>query len=169
MDIVVPEVPLEKSAESLEITNFITTGDQYLTFALGEESYGVDILSVKEIRGWEEPTMIPHSNEDMKGVINMRGAIVPIMDLRIRFRIGEINYDPTTVVIVLRLPDEQDGRIIGFVVDAVSDVLNADDSEIKKAPDFASTVPYDCIRGLVNVDKNVVTLLNLEKLMNFEG
>ena len=104
-----------------EQSEYIVNGVQYLTFMLGGESYGVDILAVKEIRGWEDATLVPNSPGFVKGVVNLRGAIVPIIDLRIRFDVGEIDYLPTTVVVILSgESDSGDNRTVGFIVDAVS-------------------------------------------------
>ena len=153
----------------LEGIDFITNGNQYLTFILDDEHYGVDILGVKEIRGWENPTLIPHAANYVKGVINIRGVIVPILDLRIRFNMGESAYDATTVVIVLSMESEERNCTMGFVVDAVSDVLNADDNEIKPAPPFHSNISPDDIEGLVNVGNNVVTLIHVKQLLKLDN
>lgn len=161
------EIPVE-GEYSLEGIDFITNGEQYLTFLLAHEQYAVDILCVEEIRSWEKATKIPNSPEHVKGVINMRGVIVPIIDLRIKFTIGDSNYSDTTVVIVLSLEDEVDSKTIGFVVDAVSDVLNAESNEIKPAPSFGGCVPQRYIEGLVNVGDNVVTILNVSALQQIE-
>jgi purine-binding chemotaxis protein CheW len=152
----------------LEGIDFITSGNQYLTFILGDEHYGVDILSVKEIRGWENPTLIPNSADYVKGVINMRGVIVPILDLRIRFDVGELTYDATTVVIVLSMESSERSCTMGFVVDAVSDVLNAEQNEIRPAPPFHGNIQPEYIEGLVNVGGNVVTLIHVDQLLNLE-
>ena len=154
---------------SLEGIDFITSGNQYLTFALGKEHYGIDILSVREIRGWDSPTLIPNSPDYVKGVVNLRGLIVPIIDLRIRFQVGEATYTPTTVVIVLTVDNEQSSRTMGYVVDAVSDVLNAEDNEIKQPPLFQANVPPDYVEGIVNVGNQVVTLLNTEAIQRLEN
>lgn len=165
----VPEINrLDKNDISLEGIDFISGGNQYLTFRLCEEHYGVDILSVTEIRGWDEPTLIPNSPGYVKGVINLRGVIVPILDLRIRFQIGEADYTPTTVVIVLAVKNDRMKCTMGFVVDAVSDVLNADSQDIKSAPSFGGLVAPQYIQGLVNVGADVVTLLNVEQLLKLE-
>ncbi|WP_317931044.1 chemotaxis protein CheW [Halioxenophilus sp. WMMB6] len=165
----VPEVGSHNSKElSLEGIDFITDGDQYLTFRLCNEHYGVDILSVTEIRGWEVPTLIPNSPNYVKGVINLRGVIVPILDLRIRFQIGQPDYTPTTVVIVLAVKNDRMNCTMGFVVDAVSDVLNAEACDIKPAPNFGGLVEAHYIQGLVNVGKNVVTLLHVDQLLTLE-
>lgn len=158
---------IEETSEvnSNEDDNFTNAGEQYLTFLLGEESYGFDILSVKEIRGWDNATLVPNSPDYMKGVVNLRGTIVPIIDLRIRFDVGEINYLPTTVVIIVSGKTESGERTMGFIVDAVSDVLNVHDDELKSVSDFHGTVPAEYIRGLVNGDINVVTLIEVDKLL----
>jgi len=161
------EIPVE-GEYSLEGIDFITSGEQYLTFILEEEQYAVDILCVEEIRSWEAPTKIPNSPEHVCGVINMRGIIVPIIDLRLKFNIGEPAYTETTVVIVLTYEIESSSRTMGFVVDAVSDVLNAEESEIKVAPAFGGCIEQHYISGLVNVGDNVVTLLNVSELQHLE-
>lgn len=153
---------------SLEGIDFITSGEQYLTFLLGSEQYAVNILCVEEIRSWEQPTIIPNSPNDVKGVINMRGIIVPIIDLRLKFNMGEVHYSEITVVVVLKVELDDSTRTIGFVVDAVSDVLNAEDDEIKKSPAFGGCVPQHYIDGLVNVGDNVVTLLNVHALQTIK-
>jgi len=153
---------------ALEGVDFISSGEQFLTFLLEQEQYGVDILCVEEIRSWEHPTKIPNAAEYIKGVINMRGTIVPIVDLRIKFNIGKPEYSETTVVIVLTVEENGKSRTIGFVVDAVSDVLNADEKEIKSAPAFGGYVPQHYVNGLVNVGESVVTLLNVHALQTIE-
>jgi len=161
------DIPVE-GEYSLEGIDFITSGEQYLTFMLGNEQYGVNILCVEEIRSWEQPTKIPNSPNDVKGVINMRGIIVPIIDLRLKFNMGEVHYSEITVVVVLKVELDDSTRTIGFVVDAVSDVLNAEDSEIKKSPAFGGCVPQHYIDGLVNVGDNVVTLFNVNALQTIQ-
>jgi purine-binding chemotaxis protein CheW len=153
---------------SLEGIDFITSGEQYLTFFLSEEQYAVNILCVEDIRSWEQPTKIPNAPEYIKGVINMRGIIVPIIDLRLKFNFGKVSYSEITVVIVLTIEIEDCSRTLGFVVDAVSDVLNAQDSEIKNSPAFGGCVPPKYIDGLINVGEKVVTLLNVEALQHIE-
>lgn len=160
-------VPVEGEV-SLDGYDFINNGEEYLTFSLGEEHYGIDILSVNEIRSWEQPTLIPNAPGYIKGVINIRGSIIPIIDLRIRFAVGELNYTDTTVVIVLTIDNPRLKRMMGFVVDAVSDVLNAQSSEIKKASVFGGYIPSEMIEGSVNVENNVVTILSTEQLLTLE-
>lgn len=160
-------IPVEGSV-TIEGLEPIESGEEYLTFCLGEEHYGIDILSVEELRGWEKPTLIPNSPEYIKGVINIRGAIIPIIDLRIRFGVGEASYLPTTVVIVLAVANQSLNCMMGFVVDAVSDVLNVDEKNIKKSPDFGGGLPCDMVAGLVNVYEDVVTILVTEQLLTLE-
>ena len=161
------DIPVE-GEHSLEGIDFITSGEQYLTFLLDAEQYAVDILCVEEIRSWEQPTKIPNSPTYVKGVINMRGIIVPIIDLRLKFTIGEAIYLETTVVIVLTYQSEESARTIGFVVDAVSDVLNAEQQDIKPAPAFGGCVGHQYIDGLINSESKVVTLLNVPALQHIE-
>ncbi len=160
-------IPVEGEVNLAGI-DYVNNGDEYLTFCLGDEHYGVDILSVKEIRGWEVPTLIPNSPDYVKGVINIRGIIIPIIDLRIRFDIGEVTYLPTTVVIVLTVESPGINRMMGFVVDAVSDVLNAEASDIKKFPAFCGNISPEMIEGLVNVGDDVVTILTTEQLLTLK-
>lgn len=160
-------VPVE-GVVNLEGIDFVNSGDEYLTFCLGDEHYGVDILSVKEIRGWESPTLIPNSPDYIKGVINIRGIIIPIIDLRIRFEVGDPTFSSTTVVIVLSSENEKNKCMMGFVVDAVSDVLNVEAGDIKKAPSFGGTIPSNMVEGLVNVGDNVVTVISIEQLLTLE-
>lgn len=161
------EIPVQ-GEHSLEGIDFITSGDQYLTFLLDDEQYAVDILCVEEIRSWEQPTKIPNAPSYVKGVINMRGIIVPIIDLRLKFTVGAAVYLETTVVIVLTYQDEENSRTIGFVVDAVSDVLNAEPTDIKPAPAFGGCVGQQYIEGLINSESKVVTLLNVPALQQLE-
>ncbi|MCD9460310.1 chemotaxis protein CheW [Marinibactrum halimedae] len=169
MAIEVPEVTTVASNDMLlDGIDFISDGDQYLTFVLGKEHYGVDILSVREIRGWEAPTIIPNSPSYVKGVINLRGVIVPIIDLRKRFEVSEPTYIRTTVVVVLIVKTGNHEKTMGFVVDAVSDVINADDQDVQVSPDFGGSVSANYVHGLVNVGDNVVTLLDVKQLLTVE-
>lgn len=156
-------------SESENSTDGVSTGKQYLTFVLGGESYGVDILSVKEIRGWDDATLVPNSPDYVKGVVNLRGTIVPIIDLRIRFNVGAIDYSPTTVVIILSGKIEAGNRTVGFIVDAVSDVLDVENSDLKSSPDFDGSVPANYIHGLVNTNENVVTMLDVDHLLALDS
>ncbi len=142
--------------------------DQYLTFFMAEEEYGVDILCVQEIRGWESATPLPNAPDHIKGVINLRGTIVPIVDLRQCFGMKAIEYSPVTVVIVLKVRYEQGSRIMGIVVDAVSDVYALSQVDMRPAPDLGDAVETDFIKGLVSVNSKMVILLNIDKLLNFD-
>jgi purine-binding chemotaxis protein CheW len=135
---------------------------EFLTFRLGPESYGVEILKVQEIRRHETPTAIASAPAFIKGVINLRGVIVPILDLRIRFGLAEARYDEFTVVIILDVA----GRIAGIVVDSVSDVLSLSADAIRATPEFAcATFDTKYITGLGTVGEQMIILLDIEKLM----
>jgi purine-binding chemotaxis protein CheW len=135
---------------------------EFLTFRLGPESYGIEILKVQEIRGYEVPTAIANAPDFIKGVINLRGVIVPILDLRIKFRLEQANYDEFTVAIILNVAD----RVVGVVVDSVSDVLTLATDSIRATPEFASsTFDTKYITGLATVDERMLILLDIEKLM----
>lgn len=140
-------------------------GTQYLTFVLCDEHYGVDILRVQEIRGWETVTRIPNTPAYVKGVINLRGAIVPILDLRQRFGLPLDTYTKETVVIVLRSFGTQGERHVGVVVDAVSDVLTVREQVVSRTPDFGAHVPTESIRGLVTEGGHMVMLLDVDALV----
>jgi len=141
---------------------------QYLTFIMAGEEYGVDILAVQEIRGWEESTLIPNAPPYIKGVINLRGTIVPIMDLRLRFGLEKVDYSPVTVVIILKFETEKGERVMGIVVDAVSDVYSISDEETRKTPELTEDSNSVFIRGLVNVNDKMIILLDVESLLSFE-
>lgn len=154
--------------ESSTTDSGIEDSDQYLTFIMANEEYGVDILCVQEIRGWESATPLPNAPPHIKGVINLRGTIVPLVDLRQCFGMTAIEYTAVTVVIVLKVDTEKGSRIMGIVVDAVSDVYSLTDTEMKQAPDLGDAVNTDYIRGLVNVDGKMVILLEIDRLLNME-
>ncbi len=141
-------------------------GNQFLTFILAYEEYGVDILRVHEIKGWDNVTPIPNTPDFIRGVINLRGTIVPIVDLRLRFGLPEIPYGRTTVVIVVSVSDGEKERIVGMVVDAVSDVYNIDDSQLKPPPDFGESARTEFVRGLAAVDEKMVIFLHLDHLLD---
>lgn len=137
------------------------SASELLTFRLGTEEYGIDILKVQEIRGWEQPTTIANAPDFIKGVINLRGTIVPIVDMRIKFNLGEASYDMFTVVIILNVA----GRIVGMVVDSVSDVITLPASQIRAAPEFSSSFDTQYITGLGTVENRMLILINIETLM----
>ncbi|CAM2138545.1 chemotaxis protein CheW [Pararobbsia alpina] len=140
------------------------TGQEFLVFALGEEEYGIDILKVQEIRGYDTVTRIANAPDFVKGVINLRGIIVPIVDMRIKFHLGRIDYDHQTVVIILNVA----GRVVGMVVDGVSDVLTLTTEQIKPAPEFGSTLNTEFLTGLGTVEGRMLILMDIEKLMSSE-
>ena len=139
---------------------------QFLTFIMADEEYGVDILTVQEIRSWEEITEIPNAPDYLKGVINLRGTIVPILDLRLRFGLAAIDYGPLTVVIVVKVYFEQNSKIMGVVVDAVSDVYSIAGQDAKTVPNFTDSENSEFVAGLVNVGEKMVALLDLKKTMD---
>ncbi|WP_312306658.1 chemotaxis protein CheW [Pulveribacter sp.] len=139
-----------------------TGAREYLTFRLGQEEYGIDILKVQEIRGYETPTRIAQAPAFIKGVTNLRGTIVPIVDMRLRFACARADYDTFTVVIILNLRE----RVVGIVVDSVSDVMELAAENIRPAPDVDSAIDAACIRGLGSVGDRMLILLDIEKLMS---
>lgn len=140
---------------------------QFLTFILASEEYGVDILRVQEIKGWDAVTQVPNTPEYVRGVINLRGTIVPIIDLRIRFSMEQLEYGPTTVVIVLKvMSDDESSRIMGIVVDGVSDVYNVKNDEINAAPDFGEGVDSSFVKGLATVEEKMVIILDIDYMLN---
>lgn len=140
--------------------------DQYLTFLLAGEEYGVDILRVQEIKGWDSVTRIPNTPDYVQGVINLRGTIVPIVDLRMRFHLDKLEYGPTTVVVVLRVIGEKGQRTMGIVVDGVTDVYTVAQKDVKSAPDFGDSVSSDFVKGLATMDEKMVILLDIDHLLN---
>ncbi len=134
---------------------------EYLTFTLGPEEYAIDILKVQEIRGYEDPTTIANAPNFLKGVINLRGTIVPIVDMRIKFNVGKADYTPFTVVIILNIAS----RVVGIVVDSVSDVTMLRSDQIRPAPEFAATVDTKYINGLGTLGERMLIVVDIEKLM----
>ncbi len=140
--------------------------EQYLTFQLAGEEYGVDILRVQEIKGWERATRIPQAPHYVLGVINLRGAIVPIIEARRRFGLESIEFGPTTVVIVVKVSGERGERTVGLVVDAVCEVYNVPVDAIRPPPDVGGAVDAAFVRGLATVDDKMLMLLDIERLIN---
>ncbi|HSH71415.1 MAG TPA: chemotaxis protein CheW [Methylophilaceae bacterium] len=152
-----------------EYTSNSTSSDnqdsnEYLTFVLGSEAYGLEILKVQEIRGYEAVTKIANTPDFIKGVVNLRGLIVPIVDLRIKFNLGNIAYDEFTVVIILNLR----GRVVGMVVDGVSDVMSLQANQIRAVPDIVASIDTRFITGLATVEEKMFILVDIEQLMNSE-
>jgi len=140
----------------------IAESGQYLTLRLGEEEYAIDILRVQEIRSYEEPTRMVNSPSFIKGVVNLRGVIVPIADLRLKLSIAKVEYNEFTVVIILNVR----GSVIGVVVDAVSDVVTLDSKTIKPAPQFESPIESRFIVGLASVGDRMLIVMNIEALVS---
>ena len=135
---------------------------EVLVFVLGSEEYAVDILKVQEIRGFDKVTPIPAAPAYLKGIVNLRGVIVPVIDLRLKFQLPEPRYDATTVMVVLRLA----GRVIGVVVDGVSDVVRLAPSDVKAAPQLGTVVDGSYIAGLATQDDRMILLMDIEKLLS---
>ena len=136
-------------------------GNEFLTFTLGKEEYGIEILKVQEIRGYDAVTTLANTPEFIKGVINLRGIIVPIVDMRIKFHLGSVEYNQFTVVIILNVAK----RVVGMVVDGVSDVITLKPEQIKPAPEFGSAIDTKYVMGLGTVDERMLILVDIEKLM----
>ncbi|WP_374011595.1 chemotaxis protein CheW [Pseudoxanthomonas koreensis] len=135
---------------------------EYLTFTLGDEHYGVDILKVQEIRGYDSVTRVPDAPEYIKGVINLRGTIVPVIDLRLKLRLKDVRYDSFTVMIVLNVED----RVVGIVVDGVSDVVPLGEDQVRPTPEFGAAVDTRFISGIGTVDEQMLILLDIETLLD---
>ncbi len=135
---------------------------EFLAFTLGKEEYGIDIQKVQELRGYDAVTRIANAPEFIKGVVNLRGIIVPIVDMRIKFNLGTPTYDQFTVVIILHIA----GRIMGMVVDSVSDVITLTHEQLKPAPQMGSVVETDYLLGLGTIEERMLILLDIDKLMS---
>ena len=153
---------LETATKELNQQIGLTTdGSQYLTFQLGEELYGVDILRVQEIKGYTTVTKIPNTPPHIKGVLNLRGTIVPIVELRTKFGMPTIDYTLFTVIVVVVVRD----RIMGLVVDSVSDVLNIDKKDVQPPPQFGAKVDVSVLTGIGKSGDKLVALLNIDRLL----
>jgi purine-binding chemotaxis protein CheW len=136
-------------------------GREFLAFKLGKEEYGIDILKVQEIRGYEAVTRIASAPEFIKGVINLRGIVIPVVDMRIKFKLGEAVYDQFTVVIILNI----NGRVVGMVVDSVSDVTTLTQEQVKPAPEMGTAFSTEYIIGLGTIDDRMLILVDIDRLM----
>lgn len=150
-----------------EVINSANETSEYLSFLLGEEQYAVEILQVQEIRGWQPVTPIPNTPKYFCGVLNLRGAIIPIIDLRIRFGMPFLEYSNITVVVVLKL--KNGNKIVGLVVDAVSDTHQVDKTTIQPVPELGNGVEIHFSDGLVELDEQMVMLLNIDSLLMKDG
>lgn len=146
------------------LSNGLTESKEYLTFMLGEEQYGLAIIQVKEIRGYEPVTKIANAPDFIKGVINLRGDIVPIVDLRVKFNVSEATYNEFTIVIMLNVRD----RIVGIVVDSVSDVINVAEDDVHPPPEFGVAFDSRYLDGLASIEESLVILVNIERLITSE-
>jgi purine-binding chemotaxis protein CheW len=142
--------------------SFATDGSQYLTFRLAQEEYGLEILKVQEIKGYSAITPIPNTPAYLKGVMNLRGTIVPVVDLRSKFSMNEADYNQFTVIIVVTVGT----KVMGLIVDAVSDVLNIPKTDIQATPDFGSSVDARYINGMAKAGEKLVVLLDIDRVMN---
>jgi len=140
--------------------------NQYLTFMLAGEEYGVDILTVQELRSWEDTTPIPNTPSFVLGVINLRGVVVPIVDLRDRFGLKSMEHGPTTVVIIVKVEAAGKERVLGIVVDAVSEVYDIKQGDMQPPPDMDGSISIDFVTGLATMDEKMVILLDINKLVN---
>lgn len=158
---------MTESAEDLGQQDLQKEFREFLTFFLAGEEYGVDILRVQEIKGWDSVTNIPNTPEYIRGVINIRGSIVPIIDMRLRFNLEKKDYDATTVVIVLSvLREGKEDRTMGVVVDAVSDVYNIPADDVKASPDFGTAVDTEFVTGLATIDDKMIIVLDIDHMLN---
>lgn len=142
-------------------SNLKTAAGEYLTFVLGNEQYGIEILKVQEIRGYDAVTQIANMPPFIKGVVNLRGKIVPIVDLRIKFNLGKVEYNEFTVVIILNLG----GRIVGIVVDGVSDVRELREEHLREVPSLVTRIDTKYIVGLATIEQEMLILVDIERLM----
>ncbi|MDP2788420.1 MAG: chemotaxis protein CheW [Pseudomonadota bacterium] len=143
-------------------TRSLAASGEYLTFTLGAEEYAIDILKVQEIRGYDAVTKIANAPPFIKGVINLRGIIVPIVDLRIKFNLGNAAYDPFTVVIILNIGK----RVMGIVVDGVSDVIQLNADNLHPSPEFSSILDTSYLLGLGTVEERMIIVVDIERLMS---
>jgi purine-binding chemotaxis protein CheW len=142
--------------------SFGTDGNQYLTFALAHEQYGLEILKVQEIKGYVPATPVPNTPTYVKGVMNLRGTIIPVVDLRAKLSLTETEYNQFTVIVVVAVGT----KVVGLIVDSVSDVLNIPTSDIQAPPEFGSTVDVRFIDGMAKSGEKIVMLLNIERVLN---
>jgi len=156
------EVQSQPKAAAPATGSAATSLREFLAFKLGAEEYGIDILRVQEIRSYEEPTRIANAPAFIKGVVNLRGVIVPIVDMRLKFNLPQVNYDSFTVVIVLNIGK----RVMGMVVDAVSDVITLTPDQLRPVPEFNSTIDSSHLLAIGAVADRMLILVDIEKLMS---
>ncbi len=161
---------MNQSAETMDQAIKATTmkTGKYLTFTLDEEEYGIGILKVKEIIGMMPITSVPRTPEFVKGVINLRGKVIPVIDLRLKFDMGEISYTERTCIIVVEIDSKEGTVLIGIVVDSVSEVLNIQETEIEETPAFGTSLNTEYILGMAKIQGGVKILLNIDKVLSSE-
>ena len=148
-----------------DLTGFASDGNQYLTFRLADEEYGIDILQVQEIKNYSRITPIPNTPPHVKGAMNLRGTVVPIVDLRLKFKMQASEYDQYTVIIVVTIGT----RVVGLIVDAVDDVLNVSAEDCEPPPNLGGDVDASFINGLAKQEDRLITLLNIEQLVGTDA
>ena len=159
----IPMQSKPRAAAATSSPTAVTTAlREFLAFKLGAEEYGIDILRVQEIRSYEAPTRIANAPEFIKGVVNLRGVIVPIVDMRLKFRLASATYDAFTVVIILNIGS----RVVGMVVDSVSDVITLAPEQLRPVPEFSSAIATDHLLAIGAVDDRMLILVDIEKLMS---
>jgi len=141
---------------------------KYLTFSLANEEYGIGILKIKEIIGMMSITTVPRTPEFVKGVINLRGKVIPVIDLRLRFKMEPMDYTDRTCIIVVEIESQSDMVLIGAVVDSVSEVLNVGENDIEESPSFGTKLDTDYILGMAKMEGGVKILLDIDKVLNNE-
>lgn len=156
---------MSQSETGRSLTGFAADGNQYLTFCLQEEEYGIDILRVQEIKGFSRVTPIPNTPAYIKGVMNLRGTVVPVVDLRTKFALANAEYNQFTVIIVVTIGK----KVVGLVVDAVSDVLNIRRDEVEAAPELGSCIDTSLMSGMAKAGDKLILLLNIDKLVDADG
>ncbi len=156
----------QSQIDPTEISDVDAMADQYLTFMLDGEEYAVEILQVQEIKGWDTATPVPNTPDYLLGVINLRGAVVPVIDLRRHFNLEGITFDPTTVIIVVKVEGAETDRTVGIVVDAVSEVYRFKRADVQPPPDLGNAISTEFVRGLVAVEDKMVILLEINRLIN---
>ena len=156
---------MNQNAASDTLTELATDGCQFLTFMLQEEQFGIDILRVQEIKGFTRVTHIPNMPDYIKGAMNLRGTVVPIVDLRTKFAMPEAEYNQFTVIIVVNVGT----KILGLVVDAVSDVLNVNEEDIDATPDLGGAIDTSFITGMAKAGEQLITLLDIERLLDLDS
>jgi len=156
-----PQSLNDQNSHNISVEKDIS-GHEFLAFTLGSEEYGIDILKVQEIRGYEAVTRIANAPDFLKGVINLRGIIVPVVDMRIKFNLGSATYDQFTVVIILNIG----GRIVGMVVDSVSDVTTLLPEQVRPSPEMGTTFNTEFLIGLGTLEARMLILVDIDKLMS---